>query len=108
MSSCPIAYSLIMNVSYNLRQKDISVLHIALHRALSVIVGVVWAAFVSRFWWPAEARRELGKALSEYAREMTFREEADLAMQILSEFRVVVHAFGCFKFLCTGISRGGS
>jgi len=54
-----------VNVSYNLRQKDISVLDIAFHRALSVIVGVVWAAFVSRFWWPAEARRELGKALSE-------------------------------------------
>lgn len=54
-----------MNASYNLRQKDVSVLHIALHRALSVIVGVVWAAFISRFWWPAEARRELGKALSE-------------------------------------------
>jgi hypothetical protein len=54
-----------MNFSYNLRQKDISVVDIALHRALSVIVGVVWAAFVSRFWWPAEARRELGKALSE-------------------------------------------
>lgn len=70
-----------MNASYNLRQKDISVVHIALHRALSVIVGVVWAAFVSRFWWPAEARRELGKALSELSMGYsTFRKEANLSV----------------------------
>ena len=39
---------------------------IAKHRATAVIVGVVWAAIVSRWWWPIEARRELGKALGEY------------------------------------------
>ena len=30
-----------------------------------MIIGVVWAAIVSRYWWPAEARRELSRALGE-------------------------------------------
>ena len=51
--------------SYNLRQRDVSVIDIAMHRATAVAVGVVWAAIVSRWWWPIEARRELGKALGE-------------------------------------------
>ncbi|KAJ3864197.1 Fusaric acid resistance protein-like-domain-containing protein [Lentinula novae-zelandiae] len=51
---------------YNLREKDLSVAKVAYHRALSVTIGVVWAALVSRFWWPAEARRELSKALGEF------------------------------------------
>lgn len=55
-----------MSCSYNLRQKDISPVNVAFHRAIAVTIGVVWAALVSRFWWPAEARRELTKALSEY------------------------------------------
>ncbi|KAJ7933967.1 hypothetical protein B0H13DRAFT_2227384 [Mycena leptocephala] len=38
---------------------------VAVRRAIAVTVGVVWAALVSRFWWPAEARRELSKALGE-------------------------------------------
>jgi len=41
------------------------VITIAIHRAVAVTVGVLWAFVVSQFWWPAEARRELGKALSE-------------------------------------------
>lgn len=56
---------LIVVHSYNLRQVDISVVDVAFHRAAAVTVGVVWAAIVSRFWWPIEARRELGKALGE-------------------------------------------
>jgi len=40
---------------------------IATHRAIAVTAGVVWAAVVSRFWWPAEARRELSKALGEFS-----------------------------------------
>lgn len=51
--------------SYNIREKDISVLEIAIHRALAVTAGVLWAALVSRFWWPSEARRELSKGLGE-------------------------------------------
>ena len=56
---------LIITHSYNLRQNDISITDIAFHRASSVTVGVVWAALVSRYWWPIEARRELSKALGE-------------------------------------------
>ena len=51
--------------SYNLRDKDVSIVDIAFHRAAAVVVGVVWAWAVSRWWWPIEARRELGKALGE-------------------------------------------
>ena len=51
---------------YNSRQLDISVVDIAFHRSTAVTVGVVWAGFVSRFWWPSEARRELSKQLGEY------------------------------------------
>ena len=51
--------------SYNLREKDVSAFDVAIYRALAVTVGVLWAAFISRFWWPAEARRELSKALGE-------------------------------------------
>lgn len=52
--------------SYNSRQMDISVVDIAFHRSTAVTVGVVWAGFVSRFWWPSEARRELSRQLGEY------------------------------------------
>lgn len=63
--------------SYNLRRHDVSIGDIAFHRASAVIVGVVWAALVSRYWWPIEARRELGNALGEYvARNFGF--DADL------------------------------
>lgn len=58
------AYSL-HRTSYNLRQEDVSIIEIASHRFIAVTVGVVWAALVSRYWWPAEARRELSKALGE-------------------------------------------
>ena len=51
---------------YNTRQFDKSVVDIAFHRSTAVTVGVVWAGFVSRFWWPSEARRELSKQLGEY------------------------------------------
>jgi hypothetical protein len=51
---------------YNSRQLDKSVVDIAFHRSTAVTVGVVWAGFVSRFWWPSEARRELSKQLGEY------------------------------------------
>jgi hypothetical protein len=43
----------------------VSPVDVAVRRAIAVTVGVVWAALVSRFWWPAEARRELSKALGE-------------------------------------------
>lgn len=55
-----------MERRYNSRQLDKSVVDIAFHRSTAVTVGVVWAGFVSRFWWPSEARRELSKQLGEY------------------------------------------
>ena len=54
-----------LNLSYNLRKGDVLVLDVAFHRTIAVLAGVMWAALVSRFWWPAEARRELTKSLSE-------------------------------------------
>lgn len=48
-----------------MRADDISIWTIAINRSASVTVGVVWALFVSRWWWPSEARRELTKGLSE-------------------------------------------
>ncbi|KAH9485362.1 hypothetical protein JR316_0002270 [Psilocybe cubensis] len=61
-----LTYNLTCLYCYNLRQKDVSVIDIGVHRALAVTVGILWAAFVSRFWWPSEARRELSKSLSEF------------------------------------------
>ncbi|KAG5735641.1 hypothetical protein E4T56_gene6971 [Termitomyces sp. T112] len=61
-----LTYNLTCLYCYNLRRKELSVAHIAIDRALAVTAGVLWAAFISRFWWPAEARRELGRALGEF------------------------------------------
>ncbi|KAH9991812.1 Fusaric acid resistance protein-like-domain-containing protein [Russula vinacea] len=61
-----LTYNLTCLFSYNSRQLDISVVDIAFHRSTAVTVGVVWAGFVSRFWWPSEARRELSKQLGEF------------------------------------------
>ncbi|KAL4073766.1 Fusaric acid resistance protein-like-domain-containing protein [Scleroderma citrinum] len=65
-----LTYNLTCLFSYNLRRNDVSVLEIAYHRSAAVIVGVLWAVFVSRFWWPAEARRELSKGLGEFCLNM--------------------------------------
>jgi len=56
---------------YNVRQLEGSVVDIAFHRSAAVIVGVLWAGFVSRFWWPSEARRELSKQLGEYDQDLS-------------------------------------
>ncbi|KAH9053366.1 Fusaric acid resistance protein-like-domain-containing protein [Lactarius vividus] len=61
-----LTYNLTCLFSYNSRQMDISVVDIAFHRSTAVTVGVVWAGFVSRFWWPSEARRELSKQLGDF------------------------------------------
>ncbi|KAF8586723.1 hypothetical protein K439DRAFT_1340213 [Ramaria rubella] len=61
-----LTYNLTCLYCYNLRYEEFSVVTIAFRRAVSVIIGVLWAFIVSQFWWPAEARRELGKALSEF------------------------------------------
>ncbi|KAJ3563310.1 hypothetical protein NP233_g9021 [Leucocoprinus birnbaumii] len=65
-----LTYNLTCLYSYNIRKRDVSVSSIAVQRALAVTAGVVWAALVSRFWWPSEARRELSRALGEFCLNM--------------------------------------
>jgi hypothetical protein len=52
-----------------------------MHRALAVTAGVLWAAIVSRFWWPSEARRELSKRLGEYVISLSF--PVDLLLMVI-------------------------
>ncbi|KAJ7213027.1 Fusaric acid resistance protein-like-domain-containing protein [Mycena pura] len=61
-----LTYNLTCLYCYNLRQKEVLAVDVAVSRALAVTAGVVWAALVSRFWWPAEARKELMKGLGEF------------------------------------------
>ncbi|KAF8507480.1 Fusaric acid resistance protein-like-domain-containing protein [Hysterangium stoloniferum] len=61
-----LAYNLTCLYSFNLRDQEQSVVVIGIRRTTSVTIGVLWAFIVSHFWWPTEARRELGKALSEF------------------------------------------
>lgn len=65
-----LTYNLTCLYCYNVRHRDLDVMYVAYHRALAVTIGVLYAAFISRFWWPAEARREMGKALSEFCLNM--------------------------------------
>jgi hypothetical protein len=53
-------------MSYNVRDENLSVIDVAISRSIAVTIGVIWAVIVSRVWWPAEARRELGVALSDF------------------------------------------
>ena len=50
---------------YNTRERDIEVTTIAFQRSLTVIIGTLWSAVVSRYWWPFTARRELRMGISE-------------------------------------------
>ncbi|CAE7150897.1 unnamed protein product [Rhizoctonia solani] len=61
-----LTYNLTCLFSYNSRDDNVPVLTVAQHRATAVTIGVVWAFFVSKYWWPFEARRELGRVLSEF------------------------------------------
>ncbi|KAH8825581.1 hypothetical protein DL96DRAFT_1711406 [Flagelloscypha sp. PMI_526] len=61
-----LTYNLTCLYCYNTRELERSPVLVAWRRMVSVIGGVLWAALVSRVWWPAEARRELGVSLSEF------------------------------------------
>ncbi|KAH7099933.1 Fusaric acid resistance protein-like-domain-containing protein [Auriculariales sp. MPI-PUGE-AT-0066] len=65
-----LTYNLTCLYCYNARESGANVQTVAIQRSLAVMVGVLWAAFVSRFWWPTEARRELTKKLSQFSLEM--------------------------------------
>lgn len=88
--------------SYNLREDDLSVVDIALHRSAAVIVGVVWAAVLSRFWWPAQARRELSIGLGELSAWWSFSLcDVDRIMQVLPEYRLALYASSGFILICS-------
>ena len=52
--------------AYNSRERDYPVWRIAIFRSATVIIGALWAAIVSRYWWPITARRGLRLGISEY------------------------------------------
>lgn len=66
---------------------------VAWQRAVSVTVGVLWAAVLSRFWWPAQARRELGKALGELSSHILSvgQHTHMIVYQLLSQRWMVIH-----------------
>lgn len=78
--------------SYNLREQKLSVLDIALHRSIAVIIGVVWAAILARFWWPAQARRELSRSLGELSVLPVFTHQG-LLTRYCSDFAWILGGF---------------
>ncbi|OCH91682.1 hypothetical protein OBBRIDRAFT_728270 [Obba rivulosa] len=65
-----LTYNLTCLYSYNVRRSDIAVIDVAIHRAVAVTVGVIWATIVSHYWWPVEARRQLSRALGDLCLNM--------------------------------------
>ncbi|GAA5911771.1 hypothetical protein JCM8208_005592 [Rhodotorula glutinis] len=61
-----LTFNLTCLYCFNLREADVRVESIALHRSAAVAVGVVWGLLVSSYVWPFEARRELRSGLSEF------------------------------------------
>lgn len=51
--------------SYNQRDRNLTAMEIGWRRSASVVLGVIWAGFVSSYWWPYAARTELRVGLSE-------------------------------------------
>ncbi|ODO11174.1 hypothetical protein I350_01778 [Cryptococcus amylolentus CBS 6273] len=68
-----LTYNLTCLYTYNTRDRgDTLVESVAFRRATSVIVGVLWAAIVSRYWWPFTARRELRVGLSDFCLDLSY------------------------------------
>ncbi|WVQ72128.1 hypothetical protein IAR50_001673 [Cryptococcus sp. DSM 104548] len=68
-----LTYNLTCLYTYNTRDRgDTFVESVAFRRATSVIVGVLWAAIVSRYWWPFTARRELRVGLSDFCLDLSY------------------------------------
>ncbi|TYJ52309.1 hypothetical protein B9479_007095 [Cryptococcus floricola] len=68
-----LTYNLTCLYTYNTRDRgDTLVESVAFRRATSVIVGVLWAAVVSRYWWPFTARRELRVGLSDFCLDLSY------------------------------------
>lgn len=51
--------------SYNVRKTGLEVEEVAIYRAVSVLLGVAWAAILSTCLWPMEARRLLAQGTSD-------------------------------------------
>ncbi|KAH9940360.1 uncharacterized protein BXZ73DRAFT_42666 [Epithele typhae] len=86
-----LTYNLTCLYCYNIRQRDVAVFDIAYHRAVAVIAGVVWAGIVSRFWWPAEARRELSRRLGEFCLNIGWLYTRLVAFNSFSDEEFLLH-----------------
>ncbi|WRT68516.1 uncharacterized protein IL334_005492 [Kwoniella shivajii] len=68
-----LTYNLSCLYTYNVRDRyNITVEQIAIQRSAAVIIGVLWAAAVSRWWWPFTARRELRFGLSDFCLDLSY------------------------------------
>ncbi|WVQ72114.1 hypothetical protein IAR50_001659 [Cryptococcus sp. DSM 104548] len=66
-----LTYNLSCLYEYNSRG-EVSVELIAFRRSTSVIVGVIWAGLVSRYWWPFTARQEFRMGLSDFCLDLSY------------------------------------
>ncbi|KAK8854671.1 hypothetical protein IAR55_003410 [Kwoniella newhampshirensis] len=69
-----LTYNLSCLYVYNVRDRadDVTVEQIAFQRSTAVIIGVIWAAMISRYWWPFTARRELRLGLSDFCLDLSY------------------------------------
>ncbi|WVQ80164.1 hypothetical protein IAT38_002269 [Cryptococcus sp. DSM 104549] len=68
-----LTYNLSCLFAYNTRMHgDVTVELIAFERTVSVMVGIIWAGVVSRYWWPFTARRELRMGLSDFCLDLSY------------------------------------
>ncbi|BEI80670.1 hypothetical protein CcaverHIS002_0111990 [Cutaneotrichosporon cavernicola] len=67
-----LTYNLTCLYSYNLRDMALSAVTIALKRTACIVAGVVWAAVVTRWWWPFTARRELRMGLGDFFLDLSY------------------------------------
>ncbi|OCF31531.1 hypothetical protein I316_06730 [Kwoniella heveanensis BCC8398] len=68
-----LTYNLSCLYTYNVGSRaNVTVEQIAVQRSTAVIIGVLWAAAVSRWWWPFTARRELRLGLSDFCLDLSY------------------------------------
>ncbi|WVQ95062.1 hypothetical protein IAU59_002154 [Kwoniella sp. CBS 9459] len=68
-----LTYNLSCLYTYNVGSRiNLTVEQIAVQRSAAVIIGVLWAAVVSRWWWPFTARRELRLGLSDFCLDLSY------------------------------------
>ncbi|WVW85494.1 hypothetical protein I302_107532 [Kwoniella bestiolae CBS 10118] len=68
-----LTYNLSCLYAYNVGERyNLTVEQIAVQRSAAVIIGVLWAAAVSRWWWPFTARRELRIGLSDFCLDLSY------------------------------------